>query len=35
MDNKKDDSNDEATVAVYDNVRAALTLRAMKSQDTQ
>ena len=44
MDNKKEekDSNNEATVTVYDNVRAALPSRApefskfsMKSQDTQ
>ena len=34
MDNKKD-LNNEATVTVYNNVRAALTLCAMKSQDTQ
>jgi hypothetical protein len=34
MDNKKD-SNDEATVTVYDNVRAALTLRAPEFSNFQ
>jgi hypothetical protein len=34
MDNKKD-SNDEATVSVYDNARAALTSRAPEFSNFQ